>query len=85
LKDKLDKIEDYILSYRISTNPGQSGCPVITGKNRNLVVGLHKAGARDGEYNIGRKVTLEMIIQMLVWREAHGGMKFQVINYITGQ
>lgn len=59
-------IEENILAYEISTTSGQSGCPIIVGKNKDLVVGVHKGGAKEdyNEYNIARYVNLDMVIRL---------------------
>lgn len=69
-REELRSIENNIISYRISTSGGQSGCPIITGINKNVIVGVHKAGAKDltEVYNIGRYVGIDMILRMEIWR-----------------
>ena len=49
---------------------GQSGCPIITGVDKNLIVGVHKAGAKERNelYNLGRYVNIDMILRMEIWR-----------------
>lgn len=59
-------VEDNILAYEISTTTGQSGCPIVVGKPKDLVVGIHKGGAEDdhNEYNIARYVNIDMLIRL---------------------
>jgi hypothetical protein len=70
-----------MMTYSISTLPGQSGCSIISGPENNLIVGIHKAGAKSKDHNIGRIITLGLLSRMEHWRRLCGGDSFRVVDY----
>ena len=51
----------------ISTKEGQSGCPIVSDRG---VVGIHIGSGRTGEnFNIGRVITLDVIVNLKKWQK----------------
>ena len=54
------KATDSILSYKIPTYEGQSGCPIIKReKGKEFIVGVHIGGDADGKRNYAVRLTTE--------------------------
>ncbi len=55
------------IKYMISTQIGQSGSPVVSDKG---IVAIHAgAGKHDNNYNMGRLITLDVIVNLQKWRK----------------
>ena len=48
----IDEKDNYNIYHKCSTSHGASGCPIIN-LNNNRVIGLHKGGDKDNDYNLG--------------------------------
>jgi V8-like Glu-specific endopeptidase len=56
------KVEEATFSYKISTLPGQSGCPIIEIDGDSLsIAGIHKGSCKGAPLNVGRMVTGHLI------------------------
>jgi V8-like Glu-specific endopeptidase len=67
--------------YEITTYPGESGCPVILGtKLHDKVIAIHKGGNQSLERNYGRLITLDLLIDIEIWREEINASPFKAID-----
>ncbi len=58
------------MEYQINTLLGQSGCPVLM---NGFIIGIHNAGDEIGKINKGRKITYDMLADMLRWNASLKG------------
>lgn len=77
-------IEENSLTYDITTVSGQSGCPIIVGEEKNMVIGVHKGNIKD-DYKVARFINLGMIVRLEIWREACKGDPFKVVDLKTNK
>ena len=63
---RIRKIEDFVICYEISSEGGQSGSPLTTGPNKNIIIGLHKGGNKEEfkDSNVGRYVNINLILRL---------------------
>lgn len=73
--------DSYVMTYYISTMQGQSGGAIISGPNKNLIVGIHKAGELFLDHNMGRMITHDMLSKLEEWRNHCKGDKFVIADY----
>ena len=52
------------MNYKISTLPGQSGCPVTS---MNNIIAVHVGSSIAKEENIGRLITYELLDNLNSW------------------
>lgn len=69
-----------MIHYKISTTHGHSGCPVLTGVNQDIIVGVHKGSTADEEANVAIKLTFETIVMLEIWREELSADRFKLID-----
>jgi hypothetical protein len=54
-----------VIGYGLSTMPGESGTPVCVNEE---IIAIHNGGGKkDEEFNVGRLVTADMIINLNKW------------------
>lgn len=73
-----------MISYNTKTTPGHSGSPLIAGADQNIVVGVHKANAKNKvtgqEVRKAIKLTFEIILMLEIWREELDADRFKLID-----
>jgi len=58
-----------MIYYQIDTSPGQSGSPILLNKQKNVAIGIHKAGCKKPKnHNFGVLFNKDILAELKKWQ-----------------
>ena len=72
--------DKFVLSHRVSTLSGQSGCPVVV---EDKVIAIHTGAKADDEFNVGRLVTQGLLASLKQWVGQLNGKPIKISDNMT--